>query len=182
MSNIAKITESTATPEQLEILTAVKKSVGMVPNLHATLLNSPAAVNAYIAFNSALTKGSLSAQSRELISLAVGEANSCEYCVSAHTYIGKHAGLTEAEVMDARRGTSTDPKSQAALTFVKKVVAERGHVSAEDVESLRQHGFSESDIVEIVANTALNIFTNYFNHVAATEIDFPIAPKLEAQP
>jgi len=180
MSNIAAVTESTATPEQQEILTATKKALGIVPNLVSTLAQSPAAANAYLAFSGALSKGSLSAKSRELIALAVGEANSCDYCVSAHTYIGTHAGLTEEEVLDARRGTSSDPKRKAALSFIKKLVSERGHVSAEDIEALRTQGFSESDIVEIVANTALNIFTNYFNHVAATEIDFPIAAKLEA--
>lgn len=181
MSHIPTVTESTATPEQQAILTAVKKSLGIVPNLVSTLAHSPAAANAYLAFSGALAKGTLSAKSRELIALAVGEANSCYYCVSAHTYLGNHAGLTNEEVLDARRSTSSDPKRQAALAFSKKVVSERGHVSAEDVESLRTHGFSNGEIVEIVANTALNIFTNYFNHVAATEIDFPIAPKLEAQ-
>jgi uncharacterized peroxidase-related enzyme len=180
MSHIAPVSKSTATPEQQAILTAVKKALGIVPNLVSTLAQSPAAANAYLAFSGALSKGSLSAKSRELIALAVGEANSCDYCVSAHTYIGSHAGLTEEEVLDARRGTSSDPKRQAAFSFIKKLVAERGHVSAEDIESLRVQGFSESDIVEIVANTALNIFTNYFNHVAATEIDFPVAAKLEA--
>jgi uncharacterized peroxidase-related enzyme len=180
MSHIPTVTESSATPEQQAILTAVKKSLGIVPNLVSTLAQSPAAANAYLAFSGALSKGSLSAKTRELIALAVGEANSCEYCVSAHTYLGSHAGLTSEEVLDARRGTSTDPKREAALTFIQKVITERGHVSGEDVESLRTHGFTNGEIVEIVANTALNIFTNYFNHVAATEIDFPIAPKLEA--
>jgi uncharacterized peroxidase-related enzyme len=181
MSHIPTVSESTATPEQQAILTAVRKSLGIVPNLVSTLAQSPAAANAYLAFSGALSKGSLSAKTRELIALAVGEANSCDYCVSAHTYLGNHAGLTEEEVLDARRGTSSEPKRKAALSFIKKLVAERGHVRAEDIESLRQQGFSEGDIVEIVANTALNIFTNYFNHVAATEIDFPVAPKLEAQ-
>jgi len=181
MSYIPSIIESTATPEQESILTAVKKSLGIVPNLVSTLAQSPAAANAYLAFSGALAKGSLSAKSRELIALSVGEANSCDYCVSAHTYLGNHAGLSQEEVLDARRGTSTDPKRQAALSFVRKVVSERGRVNADDVESLRTHGFTNGDIAEIVANTALNIFTNYFNHVANTEIDFPIAPKLEAQ-
>lgn len=181
MSRISTIAESTATAEQLAILAAVKQSMGLVPNLVSTLAQSPAAATAYLSFSGSLAKGSLNGQIRELIALAVGEANSCDYCVSAHSLLGKHAGLAAEDVLDARRGKSNDPKLQAALSFVRKLVAERGHVSTGDVNSLREHGFSESDIVEIVANTALNIFTNYFNHVAATEIDFPLAPKLEAQ-
>jgi uncharacterized peroxidase-related enzyme len=180
MSRIPTVTAETATPEQQEILTGVKKALGLVPNLVSTLAQSPAAAHAYLAFSGALAKGILPGKHRELIALAVGESNSCDYCVAAHTYLGKHAGLTEEETLDARKGTSTDPKSNAALVFIKKVVAERGHVTDADVASLRAVGFNDAEIVEIVANVALNIFTNYFNHIAATVIDFPAAPKLAA--
>ena len=180
MPRIQPITSTNASPEQEQLLASVRKALGGVPNLVSTLAQSPAAANAYLAFNGALAKGSLPAKLREQISLVVGETNSCDYCVAAHTMLGQKAGLTKDETLSARSGTSADPKSTAALAFSRKVVSERGIVSDEDVTGLREHGFTDGDIAEIVANTALNIFTNYFNHVAATTVDFPAVPKLEA--
>ena len=125
-------------------------------------------------------KRSLPRKLQEQIALVVGETNSCDYCVAAHTLLGGKAGLTPDETLAARAAESTDANSQAALAFAKKMVIERGHVTDEDVAGLRLHGYTEGDIAEIVANTALNIFTNYFNHVAGTVVDFPAAPKLAA--
>lgn len=176
---IPTIDAATASPEQQQILANVKKALGIVPNLVSTLAQSTAAAGAYLAFSGALAKGSLSAKLREQIALTVGEANSCGYCVSAHTYIGTHAGLSSEEVLAARTAESTDPKSGAALAFAQKVANHRGNVTDEDVAGLRELGFTDGDIVEIIANTALNIFTNYFNNAVATVIDFPVAPKLE---
>ena len=180
MTRIPQVTKENASPKVQELFTAVQKAMGMVPNLVATLAQSPAAAQAYLGFSGALAHGSLPAKLRESIALAVGEANSCEYCVSAHTVLGGMAGLTPDGVQQARRGTASDPKTAAALGFVRKVVKERGIVSNGDVAELRTHGYTEGDIVELVAHTALNIFTNYFNHVAGTAIDFPIAEKLAA--
>lgn len=180
MPRINSINAATASPEQQQILANVTKAMGGVPNLVSTLAQSPAAANAYLAFNGALAKGSLSAKLREQISLVVGETNSCDYCVAAHTMLGAKAGLSKDEVLDARSATAPDEKSAAALAFSRKIVSERGIVSDSDVDGLREHGFTDGDIAEIVANTALNIFTNYFNHIAATTVDFPAAPKLEA--
>jgi AhpD family alkylhydroperoxidase len=110
--------------------------------------------------------------------LAVGETNNCGYCVAAHTALGKGAGLSEAETVDARYADSQDEEERAALQFAHKVVSERGWVSDDDVQRVRQAGYNDGEIGEIVANVALNIFTNYFNHVAGTEVDFPVAPEL----
>ena len=120
----------------------------------------------------------LSAKVRELIALTVGEANQCQYCLSAHTALGKMAGLGDEEIADGRRGASTDRKTEAVLRFARKIVTERGFVKDDDLATVRAAGVSDAEIAEIVANTALNIFTNYFNHVAETEIDFPAAEKL----
>lgn len=180
MPRINTINTDAASPEQQQILVNVKKGLSLVPNLVATLAQSPAAANAYLAFSGALAKGSLPSKLREQISLVVGETNSCDYCVAAHTVLGGKAGLTSAETLAARAAKSADPKTEAALRFAQKIVTERGQVTAEDVAGLREHGFTEGDIAEIVANTALNIFTNYFNHVAGTVVDFPAAPKLAA--
>lgn len=172
------VNATTGTPEQQQLLAQVAKAVGKVPNLVATLAQSPAAAKAYLAFDSALSRGSLPAALREQISLAVGEANSCQYCVSAHTLLGQKAGLSTEDVLHARRGTAVDAKTALALAFAQKVVRNRGVVTDEDVAQLSQDGYSEGEVVEIVANVALNIFTNYFNHIARTTVDFPIAPGL----
>jgi uncharacterized peroxidase-related enzyme len=154
--------------------------MGTVPNLIATMARSPAVARAYLGFAQALSGGTLPRRVREQIALVVGEANACGYCVAAHTASGKRVGLTEEETKDARRAASDDEKEQAAPVFARKVVQDRGVVADADVEQLRQAGYTDGEMGEIVANVALNIFTNYFNHVAATEVDFPAAPDLAA--
>jgi len=180
MPRIPAINPDTASAEQQQILASVKQGLGLVPNLVSTLAQSPAAAHAYLGFSGALAKGSLSRQLREQIALVVGEANACDYCLAAHTLLGGKAGLSPEAVLAARTAESANPKTAAALVFARKIVTERGHVTDADVAGLRAHGFSEGDITEIVANTALNLFTNYFNHVAGTVVDFPVAPKLAA--
>lgn len=178
MSRINPVKLESANAETSEILNAVQSKMGMVPNLISTMAHSPAVANAYLSFSQALGDGNLPQRLREQISLTVGEANGCGYCVSAHAQLGRKAGLDEAGISSARRATSADQKEQAALTFAKKVVENRGNVTDEEVSQLRDAGYSDGDIGEIVANVALNLFTNYFNHVAETEIDFPVAPAL----
>ncbi len=163
-----------------ELLEAVKKSMGMVPNMIATMAQSPAVLQAYLKFNQSLAGGSLPAALRQQISLAVSEANQCNYCLSAHTFLGSKAGLSESDLLDARHGTATDEKTNAALVFARKIVEDRGHVSDENLEEVRRAGYSDGEIAEIVANVALTTFTNYFNRVADTEIDFPVARSLMA--
>jgi uncharacterized peroxidase-related enzyme len=163
-----------------ELLGAVEKKLGIVPNLIATMAQSPAVAQAYLGFSQALSGGSLPAGLREQIALTVGEANQCDYCVSAHTFLGSKAGLSESEMLDARHGTASDEKTHAALAFARKIVEDRGHVNDEDVEEVRNAGYTEGEIAEIVANVTLSIFTNYFNHVAETEVDFPLVPLLAA--
>jgi uncharacterized peroxidase-related enzyme len=178
MARIRPVDESSAEPETAELLRSVKKKMGSVPNLISTMANSPAVANAYLGFSQALSGGKLPSRLREQIALVVGEANSCEYCVAAHTVLGKGAGLTEEETRDARRATSQNERERAALDFARKVVQARGIVTDSDVEQLRSAEYTDGEISEIVANVALNLFTNYFNHVAGTEVDFPAAPSL----
>ena len=180
MPRIPTVSAEQASAEQQQILANVKKGLGLVPNLVATLVQSPAAAHAYLGFSGALAKGALPAKLREQIALVVGETNACDYCVAAHTLLGGKAGLTREETLAARAAESADPKTEAALGFARKLVTERGHVSDDDVAGLRAHGFTDGDIAEIVAHVALNIFSNYFNLVADTVVDFPAAPKLAA--
>ena len=178
MSRIDAVRIESAEPKTSELLSGVKKKLGMLPNLIATMAHSPAVANAYLGFSQNLAGGVLPARLREQISLTVGQANECDYCVAAHATLGKMAGLNPAEVADARHGTASDEKVKAALVFARKVVEQRGRVNDDDVAEVRQAGYGDAEINEIVANVSLNIFTNYFNHVAGTEIDFPAPPKL----
>ena len=180
MIRIQPVSKTTTNEKQQAILATVQKAMGGVPNLISTMVQSPAVANAYLGFSHALSQGSLPATLRESIALAVGEANSCQYCLSAHTLLGGKAGLSPTDIIQARHATAEAPRSAAALAFAKKVVTERGIVADSDVEGLRAHGFDDGDIAEIVANVALNIFTNYFNHIAGTQIDFPLAPALKS--
>jgi uncharacterized peroxidase-related enzyme len=162
-----------ATGKAKELLDGVHAKLGMTPNLMRILANSPAALEAYLSFNEALSKGLLHAKLRELISVAVADQNSCTYCLSAHTAIGKMVGLKEEEIIAGRSQKSADAKTEAALRFVHAVVERRGQLNQSDVETLRSAGYGDGEIAEIVANVGLNILTNYFNNVVATEVDFP---------
>jgi AhpD family alkylhydroperoxidase len=138
-------------------------------------------LDAYLGFGLALGTGHLDAKFREQIALAVGQANSCEYCLSAHTAIGKMVGLKPEEIVISREAHSADAKRDIGLQFVQKLVVQRGVVSDDAIAQVKAAGFSDGDIAEIVANVAVNIFTNYFNHVARTDVDFPrVAVAMEA--
>ena len=177
MPRIQPVNPDTADPATAELLNSVKKSTGLVAR---SMANSPAVARAYLGFAQALDGGVLPRRLREQIAPAVGEAIACTYCVAAHTALGRRAGLTEQETKEARRASSPDAKERPALEFARKVVQERGVVADEDVEQLHRAGYTDGEIGEIVANVALNLFTNYFNHIAGTEVDFPAAPDLAA--
>jgi uncharacterized peroxidase-related enzyme len=157
------------------LLEGVRQLLGSVPNLFRLTANSPAALEGYLGLNGALAKGSLNPQTRERIALAVAEINGCDYCLSAHTYLGKNlAKLDDAEIAANRAGTSNDPQADAAVRFAVKLVLERGHVTDADVAAVKNEGYSEAEIVEIVAHVALNTLTNYLNEAFGTPIDFPV--------
>lgn len=163
------------------LLEAVDKQIGFVPNLFRVVANSPAALEGYLGMSGALAKGRLPAQTRERIALAVAQINGCNYCLSAHTALGKNlAKLSDAEIAANRHGGSLDPNADAAVRFAARVVLERGHVSDADVQAVRMAGYDDAQIVEIVQHVALNTWTNYLNEVAKTEIDFPVAQALAA--
>jgi uncharacterized peroxidase-related enzyme len=163
------------------LLEAVKKQFGVVPNLFRLVANSPAALEGYLGMNGALGKGALPAQTRERIALAVAEINGCDYCLSAHTYLGKNlAKLDDAEIAANRAGGSTDAKADAAVRFATKVVHQRGHVGDEDVRVLKAAGYDDAQVIEIVMHVALNTWTNYINEVGKTDIDFPLVTAARA--
>ena len=175
----AAISDAPAASQPL--LEAVKKQLGVVPNLFRLVANSPAALQGYLGLSGALGKGGLPAATRERIALAVAEINGCDYCLSAHAYIGKNlAKLDDAEITANRSGASSDPKADAAVRFAAKVARERGHVSEDDVRAVKLAGYDDAQVIEIVLHVALNTWTNYINQVAKTDIDFPVVTARKA--
>lgn len=156
------------------LLAAVQKKLGAVPNLMKLLGQSPAALEGYLSLSGALDKGLLDAKLRESLALAVAEHNGCDYCLAAHSYIGKNlVKLSDDEIAQARAGRAVNARAQAALVFAQLVVSERGRVQDADIAALRAAGFSDAETVEIVLHVALNVLTNYVNNVAHTDVDFP---------
>jgi uncharacterized peroxidase-related enzyme len=182
MSRIPTPATITAAPAAAQpLLEAVKKQLGSAPNLFRITANSPAALEGYLSLNGALAKGALDAATRERIALAVAQVNGCRYCLAAHTYLGKNvAKLTDAEIAANRNGHSSDPKADAAVIFARKVTLDRGAVTDADFALVRGAGYSDAEIVEIVAHVALNTLTNYINEVFGTEVDFPAVPVSQA--
>lgn len=172
MSRIEPINYEQSTGKAKELLDAVKSKLGMTPNLMTTMAQSPAVLESYMNFSGTLGK-TLNAKLREQIALLTAEENGCGYCASAHTALGKMAGLTTDETLAARQGKGGDEKTDAALKFAKAILDKRGKTSDEDLQAIKQAGFTSGETAEIVANVALNIFTNYFNETAQTEVDFP---------
>lgn len=170
------LTISDAPAASQQLLEAVKKQLGSVPNLFRVVSTSPAALEGYLGLSGALNKGALPAATRERIALAVAEVNGCSYCLSAHSYLAKHlAKLDDAEIAANRSGTSHDPRAEAAVRFAVKVTQQRGHVSEDDVRAVKLAGYDDAQVIEIVLHVALNTWTNYINEVAGTDIDFPVA-------
>ncbi len=157
------------------LLEAVNKQLGLVPNMFRVIASSPAALEGYLGLSGALARGKIDAKTRERIALAVAEANGCDYCLSAHTYLGKNlAKLEDAEITANREGASSDPKASFAVRFAAQVVRARGHVTDADVQALKAAGYDDAQAIEIVFHVALNTLTNYVNEVAKTEVDFPV--------
>lgn len=145
-----------------------------MPNLFSTFANAPAALNGYLAFSDALTHGRLTATQRESLALAVGQANSCQYCLSVHTLLAKGAGLNSSDISEARAGKAYDEVTNGLLKLAVKIVNQRGVLSDSDIAEAKLSGVDDGLIVEVIANVALNTLTNYTNHIAATDIDFPV--------
>ena len=183
MPRIARIDTAHATPAVQATLSAVKAKIGMVPNLFTTFAQSPAVLDGYLAFSDALTKGVLTAAQREIIALTVGQANECAYCLSAHSLMGKGAGLTAAGIRDARDGRAATAIDNAVARFARRVVDLRGQVTDAEIATARAAGLGDAHIIEVIANVALNTLTNYTNNFAHTDIDFPkvdVAPHAAA--
>lgn len=163
------------------LLEAVQRQLGVVPNMFRLVSNSPAALEGYLGLSGALSKGALPAATRERVALAVAEVNGCDYCLSAHTYLGKNlAKLDDAEMTANRSGASNDLKADAAVRFAAKLARERGRVGEEDLRAVKSAGYDDAQVIEIVLHVALNTWTNYINVAAKTDIDFPVVTARKA--
>jgi len=178
MSRLKILDPAKVTGPSKEMLDAIQKKMGRIPNIFRGMAHSPAVLGFYLGGAEALGKASLSPQIREQIALAVAQASSCDYCLAAHTAIGKGTGLTEDQMLAARRGTGTDAKATAAVVLARKIVQARGDLSDADIANARKAGLLDGELGEVVAVASFNLFTNYFNHLNGTENDFPPAPKL----
>jgi uncharacterized peroxidase-related enzyme len=173
MNRIIQLDPASATGKTKQLFDGVQAKLGIVPNLFRVFGNSPAALEGYLNFSGALASGVLSAKVREQIALAVAEINYCGYCLSAHTYIGGKVGLSEREIADARQVLAADEHTAAILNLARSIVVQRGELSETEFKAARAAKLTDAEIVETTANVALNILTNYLNHVAQTVVDFP---------
>ncbi len=162
-----------------ELLEQVKSKMGRVPNILKGMANSPAALEVYLSLSGTLMQsGALSGKEREAVALAIAEKNECTYCAAAHTVIGSMQGIDADSAKEHRRGRSSEPKLQALISLALEIVETKGFVKDETLSKAREVGYTDAHIAELVANVALNVYTNYFNHVNDTELDFPEAPKV----
>lgn len=173
MNRLPQIDPALATGKAQQLLGAVKSKLGLVPNLTRVLANAPAALEGYLQLSTALSGGTLSAKVREQLALVVAQSNACDYCLSAHSFIGGKLGLAADQILDARRAIAATAKDDALLKLAAAIVAERGQIADSTLAEARAAGVSDAEIVEVVGAVALNIYTNYLNHVAGTVVDFP---------
>ncbi|KAG1390144.1 hypothetical protein G6F59_015299 [Rhizopus arrhizus] len=173
MTRVSLIDSSNTAADRAALLTQIHGACGATPNMFKAVANSPAALQSMWGAFGALGSGVIPAKLGEQIAVAVADRNACEYCLAAHTALGRKAGASAEEMSAAQAGQATDPKTAAALRFALQLVEARGQVSQADVQAVRAAGFNDEAIVEILAHVALNLFTNYVNVAFAVPVDFP---------
>lgn len=181
MSRVELIEASTATAQAAPLLEQIDKAFGTTPAMFKAVANSPAALKMMWGGFGALGSGTLGAKLGEQIAVLVADRNSCEYCLAAHTVLGTNAGVSAEDMAEAQAGRSQDGRTQAALLFAEKLVKDRAQVNDGDVLALRDAGFNDEEIVEIIAHVALNLFTNYINVALSVPVDFPKVQLLGAR-
>lgn len=173
MSRLPLIEPTTTTTARRELLGQIHGAFGATPNMFRVVANSPAALRSMWAAFGALGGGVIAPKLGEQIAVAVANRNGCGYCLAAHTALGRKAGASSEEMSTAQTGASNDPRTAAALAFALDLVERRGQVDASSIDKVRSAGFTDEEIVEILAHVALNLFTNYVNNAFDVPIDFP---------
>ncbi|MCW9051658.1 MAG: carboxymuconolactone decarboxylase family protein [Motiliproteus sp.] len=173
MSRINVVEHESANLEQKELLDAIQSQLGMVPNFLKVFANSPVALKAFLGLHGVAGDGELDGQTKERIALALAQHNACEYCLSAHTAIGAKSGLSQAEIVANRQGGSQDAKAAIAVKFAKALAEHSGEVTSGELLEIRNAGYSDAEIVEIITHVGMNILTNILGKASRVEIDFP---------
>ena len=182
MDRIRLLKKDDASERAQELLEQVQQTFGKIPNIFKVMANSPAVLQSYLNFSGALSTGVLDVKIAERIALFISQQNDCEYCLSAHSMLAKNAGLSQEEILQARRGLSANQRAQSALFFAGSVYQNKGQVSVSDLASIREEGFSDEEVLEIIGHVNLTNLTNFINNVAQTTVDFPRAEPLETVP
>jgi len=172
MARLKKLEKGQGNPQANELMNTLDSNKKLF-NIFRSMANSPAVLDSYLKFSGAMGNAKLDTKQREAVALAVSQANRCEYCLSAHTAIGKGAGLDDGSIKDARQGRSKDRKTQGAVTLARAIVEKRGNVNDQDVKTARDSGLDDSELAEVVATVTQTIFTNHYNHLNQTDVDVP---------
>ena len=178
MSRINLVTNEKANAQQKELFNTIKQQLGIVPNFLEVFANSPTALNAFLGLHSIANSGELDGKTKERIALGLAEQNACQYCVSAHTAIGKNTGLSGDEMLANRAGSSQDAKAAVAVKFSRSLAEHNGDVTTAELLEIRNAGYSDAEIVEIITHVGMNVLTNILGKASRVEIDFP---KVELQ-
>lgn len=179
MARLKQVSPDTAQGDLKNVFESIKKRMGTVPNVFQYMANSPSLLKGFFALAELANATQLSPRMRQLILLTVSQNNNCQYCLSAHSYISKNLGLEEKEILEARKAQSKEPKTHALLQFCKKFVEKKGFIDDNDINHLKSQGISDAEIGDALLVIILGIYTNYFNHLNNTPIDFPEAVRLE---
>ena len=163
-----------------ELLADVQKAFGTTPNVAKVMANSPAVLESFLTISAAMSGAKIGGTLLHQIKLATSEANTCDYCSSILTHLGQQGGIAAADLLDGRKASSADPRTDAALKFASAVLETHGRVGDEDLHDVRKAGFDDAEIVEIVAGVVTGCFTNFLNNVANTTLDIPKALPLQA--
>jgi len=172
MANLVLVDVDTNNRDAKKLFDAVQANSGRVTNMMRAMANSPIVLETYLSVNSILTRGLLSPELRELLAVTVAQGNQCQYCLSAHTTKGKKLGLDSQTIESAQLSSADDPKIEAALKFARQLIEKRGSLRNEELIRLRSVGYTDGEIAEIILVTTFNVFPNYFNKVADTDLDF----------
>lgn len=178
MTKIELLSEEKAAPATVELYGMLKKKLGRVPNVYQVYGHSSAALKANLMLDDSLSHGKLSGREVEIIALTVSQFNDCEYCLAAHTALGKMYGMTETQTLEARAGRYAAKKEQALINFTKAILEKQGKISEEELALFLEAGYTHGAVVEVTGQIAKNFFNNYTNHIAATPVDFPLASSL----
>lgn len=179
MQRIGTVTIETAPEKSKPILESINAKFGKVPNIFATIANSPAALKSMMGMFGALEDGALSGLPHEAIALRIGQLNGCPYCTAAHTAKAKMTGASEEQAIGFRKGNAEDSKIQALLKLAEAINEKRGEVSDEELADAVNAGLTEGEMLEALAIVVVNIFTNSLNAFVKTDVDFPPAPELK---